>query len=172
MLPMHQLPPAADEACGHDRRDFLRTVGAALGALAAIGLVPGGAHAMPLRFLTAPARRAGTEVAYPVPTADGVTIDKANGVMLARTAGRVIAFNLTCPHQNTALKWNADVGEFQCPKHKSKYRADGTFISGRATRNVDRLGIRRAGAEVVVDLDVLFEQDKDPAAWEAAFVTA
>ena len=166
---MHPLD-AEGTTCSHDRRDFLQTIGAALAALAAIGLVPGAAQAMPLRSPTTAARRTRNEVAYPIPAADGVTIDKTNGVMLARVAGRVIAFNLACPHQNTALKWKADASEFQCPKHKSKYRPDGVFISGRATRNVDRLGIRKAGGEVMVDLDVLFEQDKQAAAWDAAFV--
>ena len=60
---------------------------------------------------------------------------------------------------------------FQCPKHKSKYQPDGEFISGRATRGMDRFSIRRAGETVVVDLAVLHKQDTDAAGWNAALVT-
>ena len=102
---------------------------------------------------------------------DGATIDKKEQVILVRFQGVVYAFNLSCPHQNTALKWDAADQRFQCPKHKSKYQPDGTFISGRATRGMDRLAIRRDGETVVVNVDVMFEQDKDPAGWTAARVT-
>jgi Rieske Fe-S protein len=109
-------------------------------------------------------------VRYPIPTADGATIDTDQQVILVRFKGVVYAFALSCPHQNTALKWLAEEGRFQCPKHKSKYQPDGTFISGRATRNMDRLPLRRDGASVVVDVDHVFESDKDPKEWAGALV--
>ena len=59
---------------------------------------------------------------------------------------------------------------FQCPKHKSKYQPDGTFISGRATRNIDRHPIKREGHKLVVDVETMIRSDKDPAAWGAAVV--
>jgi Rieske Fe-S protein len=68
------------------------------------------------------------------------------------------------------LKWKAKDSRFQCPKHKSKYEPDGTFISGRATRGMDRFGLRRSGAEIVVDLSKVYQEDKDKAAWDAAAV--
>jgi Rieske Fe-S protein len=80
------------------------------------------------------------------------------------------AFRLACPHQRTALKWKAKDGRFQCPKHKSKYQPDGTFISGRATRGMDRHAVRRNGNEVVVDLSKVYLQDKDGGGWTAAVV--
>ena len=107
---------------------------------------------------------------YPIPATDGVTIDDKNEVILVRWQSQIYAFNLSCPHQNTALKWLAADGRFQCPKHKSRYQPDGTFISGRATRNMDRLPIKRDGSSVVVDVDHAFESDKDQAAWRAATV--
>jgi Rieske Fe-S protein len=91
-------------------------------------------------------------------------------VILARAAGKVYAFSLACPHQNTALRWDATDHEFLCPKHKSHYRADGTFIEGRATRNMDRLPIRRVGDELIVEVDKLYQQDENQAEWSAAFV--
>jgi Rieske Fe-S protein len=109
---------------------------------------------------------------YAVPAADGVQIDRDNSVIVARAAGKVYAFSLSCPHRNTALRWNADDHQFQCPKHKSRYQPDGTFIDGRATRNMDRLALRRAGAELIVDIDKLYQEDENPREWAAAFVPA
>ena len=46
----------------------------------------------------------------------------------------------------------------------------GTFITGRATRNMDRLPIRLEGKNVLVDADHVFESDKDGAAWAKATI--
>ena len=152
------------------RRDFLvDALRASAAALAAIGMAPAEADAMPLRWISAIASR-GAERSYPAPATDGVQIDKPNEVILARTGKSVYAFALACPHQNTALRWDAGGNRFQCPKHKSRYREDGAFIEGRATRNMDRLAIRRDGATLVVGLDALIQQDEQPAEWEKAFV--
>ena len=80
-----------------------------------------------------------TQKTFPLPAADGVTIDKKTSVILVRFQGKVMAFNLACPHENTALRWKPAVGRFECTKHDSKYSPDGTYIGGRATRNMDRL---------------------------------
>ncbi len=152
-------------ACG--RRDFLQQ-GAALLALTLF--FGRDAAAMPVR-MGAALRRDGATVTYPIPAADGVTIDRDQDVILARSGNRVIAFSLICPHQNTALRWQEKAGEFQCPKHKSRYRTDGTFIAGRATRAMDRFAITRAGETVVVDVDRVFEADAQAADWAAAVVT-
>jgi nitrite reductase/ring-hydroxylating ferredoxin subunit len=146
------------------RRDFLR---AAVTATVLAGLGSLG----PVQSLVAMEPRAarGT-VKYPLPTADGVSIDTANEVILCRNGGEVYAFALSCPHQNTALRTLPKNGGFQCPRHKSKYQPNGTFISGRATRNMDRLHVSRDGAFIVVDPDIAYESDSDPAKWAAAVV--
>jgi nitrite reductase/ring-hydroxylating ferredoxin subunit len=169
--------PADCTNCALDpeRRAFLRSLSTALASLALLGLLPRDADAGSLRAMTAlPAapRDRRDEKRYPMPAADGVSIDKDNEVIVARAGGKVYAFALACPHQNTALRWNADDHQFQCPKHKSRYRDDGTFIEGRATRNMDRLAVRREGATLVVDVDALIQQDEHPAEWSAAFVPA
>ena len=153
------------------RRDFLLdALRAGAMAMAAIGLAPGGADAMPLRLVTALASR-GEEHSYPVPALDGVQIDKSNEVILARSGKSVYAFSLSCPHQNTALKWDAAANRFQCPKHKSRYQPDGTFIEGRATRGMDRYAVKLVGTTIVVDIDKLYQEDTDLAAWQHAVVT-
>lgn len=143
---------------------------AALAAMVGVELWPGGAAAVPvIEAAAAPAGPA--EGAFPLPAADGVTIDRATQVILVRFQGRAYAFNLACPHENTALRWKERDGRFQCPRHESKYLPDGTFVSGRATRNMDRLAIRRDGDRLVVNLDRLYRSDQQPQEWGAAAVS-
>lgn len=154
------------------RREFLfDALRAGAAALAMIGLASDSASAMPLRWISSEAAL-GQMRSYPMPAADGVQIDKDNEVILARAGKAVYAFALSCPHQNTALKWDAGAGRFQCPKHKSRYRPDGTFIEGRATRSMDRYAVKLAGSSIVVDLDTVYQEDTDKAAWTAAYVPA
>ena len=144
------------ESCPlHNRRDFLREA-----FLGVVAVSFGSAFAI-----------SGSEITYPIPPADGAMIDKDNQLILARYRQKVYAFNLSCPHQNTALRWYPDDGQFQCPKHHSRYRPDGVFISGRATRSMDRLGIRRDGANVIVDVNKFYREDQNPTEWAAAIVT-
>lgn len=152
------------DACG--RRTFLRGSAAMLAMSAFFGR---DVAALPIETTTALAQ-SGANVTYPIPSADGVTIDRDQDVILVRSAGQVIAFSLTCPHQNTALRWQAGAGEFQCPKHKSRYKPDGLFIAGRATRAMDRFAISRTGETVVVDVDRLFRSDEQSAEWATAVV--
>ncbi len=151
------------------RREFLRDgLVAVAGVMASLGLART-ASALPVSVTTA-LHRFGNQRTYAIPAADGVQIDKDNSVILARWQNAVYAFNLSCPHQNTALRWNDDAKRFQCPKHHSQYQPDGVFIEGRATRGMDRLAIKRDGSSVVVDLDSMFQQDEDPNGWAAAVV--
>jgi len=109
-------------------------------------------------------------LSYAIPPNDVVQIDKENDIILVRWQNNVYAFNLACPHQNTALRWNEAAKEFQCPKHKSKYTPVGGFISGRASRGMDRFAIQRQGPNVVIDVDKMYEEDENEAEWKAAFV--
>lgn len=149
------------------RREFLRDMVFAIAALAGAGAMAGATPVRPLSIVS----RDGELATYPLPSADGVYIDKQNEVIIARVASDIFAFELACPHQNTALRWNGSAHRFQCPKHHSQYGPDGTFIEGRATRSMDRFAVRREGGNLVVDLDQLFEQGKDAANWKAALIT-
>jgi len=145
------IAPAADAI---ERRDFLRDLVARFGVAVffASGIGP----------------RA--DKSYAIPAADAVVIDKDESVIIARFGARVFAFSLACPHQNTALRWDAGNKRFQCPKHRSRYQPDGVFIEGRATRGLDRFAVRSDGSSIVVNLDVLYHEDKNPTEWAAAFV--
>jgi Rieske Fe-S protein len=151
------------------RRQFLRDAGVAAAAALAVISAPTRLLAEPLRLIAAKATN-GTTRSYPIPAADGVSIDKENEVILVRWKSAIYAFALSCPHQNTALRWQEQDKQFQCPKHHSKYRPDGTFIEGRATRGMDRYAVSTATTGVVVDLDRIYEQDADESQWAGAVI--
>jgi nitrite reductase/ring-hydroxylating ferredoxin subunit len=152
----------------NSRRKFIRDV---LVGAAGVLLAPSLARAstMVLGTTTAISSKDNLKT-YAIPDADSVQIDHDADVILVRWENAVYAFNLSCPHQNTALRWVDAAKKFQCPKHKSQYRPTGEFITGRATRGMDRLDIKREGNNVVVNLDVMHKQDKDAAGWAAAEV--
>jgi nitrite reductase/ring-hydroxylating ferredoxin subunit len=138
-----------------ERREFLRNAGAL-----ALGLL---SLSLPIRSVSAKVLTSAVggrkTLSYPVPAADGVDMNE------------VFAFSLGCPHQNVSLRWNETDMRFQCPKHHSQYQPSGEFITGRATRNMDRLAIRRDAANnIVVDPDTLYKSDEDEAQWKNAVV--
>ena len=150
-----------------ERREFLRN--AAAFAVAAISL------GLPIRSVSAKVMSSAIggrkTLSYPLPAVDGADIDRDNEVILVRYKNEVFAFSLGCPHQNVALRWNETDMRFQCPKHHSQYQPSGEFITGRATRNMDRLSIRRdAATNIIVDPDTLYQSDEDEAQWKAAVV--
>ena len=154
------------------RRHFLRdSFLAVAGALVAVGMPGAAAFAMPLE-VAEPMRSKGNQHTYAVPAADGAVVDKANEVIVVRWQDSVYAFALSCPHQNTALKWDERDHGFQCPKHHSRFQATGTYIegSGRATRAMDRFAVAHDGAGIRVDLDKLYQEDQDNAQWAAAVI--
>src|SRR4029079_15195930 len=170
---MHQNNEHDCNACPiapSTRRDFVRDAAAlgVAGVLATLG-ISRSAAALPVSMTEALSRSRDT-LNYAIPAKDGVQIDKDNEVILVRWQNNVYAFNLSCPHQHTQLRWNDAVKEFQCPKHKSKYTPVGSFISGRAMRGMDRFAIQRQGANVVIDVDKMYEEDENEAEWKAAFV--
>jgi len=165
--------PGCDGGCGavsaiaaHERRTFLwRVIGCAagaltLGCLASLEVVASESGSPPQ----------GTERRYPLPDVDGVTIDQPSAVMLVRYQGKVMALALACPHQRAAVRWLPNEQRFQCSKHDSKYQPNGTYTSGRATRNLDRFPIHRDGQSVVIDVSRIYKSDQDGAGWASAAV--
>jgi nitrite reductase/ring-hydroxylating ferredoxin subunit len=154
-----------------DRRVFLRL--AALGALGAVGALASGGIPAELGATVRtvrPLRTSPRELAYPVPDADGVSVDESAEVILVRWQNRAYAFSTSCPHKGATLRWRAAEGRVFCPKHKARFHPDGAHASGRRTRALDRYDIARRGATLVVSLDALHRADRDAAAWERAWV--
>jgi len=146
------------------RRDFIGGT-AALIVWGVMG--DGDAAAAPVSEI-ASVGSSGDTASYPFPDKDGVSIDKREQVIVVRYHGKVMAFPMSCPHENTALRWRQGDLRFQCPKHESKYTPDGTFTSGRATRNMDRFSIKRDGNSLIVEMTKYFQSDKQPAEWASA----
>lgn len=143
------------EGCESGRRAFIRNT-----VVAAFGLIA-------INWIDAAARTGGT-VSYAIPATDGAQIDRINEVILVRWHDEAYAFALACPHRKTALRWEPANTRFQCPKHHSKYQPDGTFISGKATRNMDRYPIKREGDALVVDVTAKIKSDVDGTSWHNA----
>ena len=168
---------ATGEECGAcpvaSRREFLRGAAVAVAGIAATLGFARTASALPEHFQIRATRalsRIGDQLSYPIPSADGAQIDRDQQVILVRWQNAVFAFNLSCPHQHTALRWDDADHRFQCPKHHSQYQPDGEFISGRATRGMDRFSVTRDGAKIVVNVNAMYKQDEDPAGWNAAVI--
>lgn len=165
----------AAAACGgcagaRSRRQAIGQISSALlAAMAGVALRPGTAAAVPV-VEGAGAEAGSGELAYSMPATDGVTIDRQQQVIVVCFQQKVYAFNLACPHENTALRWRKRDGRFQCPRHESQYGPDGTFIKGRATRNMDRFAVRRSGNILIVDVNHLFHSDEQSGQWSAAAV--
>jgi Rieske Fe-S protein len=157
--------------CDHDeaRRQFLQAGGCFALALVAAGMLPRELLAQPIQPISGTG--VGQDRTYPIPAGDSVNIDHVEQVIVVRNQNHVFAFNLSCPHQNAAVRWVDNAHRFQCTKHDSQYQPDGVYTSGRATRNMDRLPIRRNGASVIVSLDRMIQSDTDAAGWAAAVVT-
>ena len=147
------------------RREFLREGGCGLFTFAALGLtIDAGA----LSITTIDGEGTQSERTYPIPPGDGVNIDRSAQVILVRYQNKMFAMALACPHENAAVRWLAKDQRFQCTRHDSQYTPQGSYVSGRATRNLDRFPIRRAGDTVVVTVDRVFHSDHEPDAWNAA----
>jgi len=160
--------PTLDACALQDRRDFVRHGLMAVGALMAMGAVPERLAALERGVATG--LRLGEELRYPVPTADGATIDRANNLIIARFNGEAIAFVLECPHRGENVRWQANNNRFFCPKHESTFEPNGARIQGKAERGMDRYAIRREGDELVVTTTEKV-RSTNAEAWAAAKVS-
>jgi Rieske Fe-S protein len=157
-----------DCALATDRRSFLRDGLVAVAALTAVAGAAAPLHAFTLESIVGSLGEDGEIVTYPVPVADGATIDKAHRLILVRYQGMVHAFSLECPHKGTMLTWEPQNARFFCPKHKSTFKPEGTRIQGKAPRSLDRYAVRIADGKVLVDKGVEFDSTKDGAGWASA----
>lgn len=169
-------PVLRDDSCGEcpiatSRRAFLRDVGVT--AAAAVAAVAFNRPALAFAESVAEIEPIGSrlmERSYAIPRSDGVSVDVRSEVILARWENRVYAFSLKCPHKGAKLEWRASEQRVFCPRHKARFLADGSHVSGRGKRDLDRYQVRRQGSSVAVNLDRMYRQDKDAAAWAAAVV--
>lgn len=150
------------------RREFLHHTSTCLAlALGVLGLGPE-LSALPRAEVESTTQ--GSEKRYPMPSADGVSIDAASQIIVVRYQAQVFALALACPHEHAAVKWVASAGRFQCSKHNSRYEPTGRYVTGRSTRNLDRFPVRLDGTSVVVDASKVWQADTNPTEWAAAAI--
>lgn len=171
----HRSESSLCESCsgcgraGTSRRRFLGVAAAGFGLLGLLGL-SSDALGLPIVTTSADPSSRMDEKRYPIPSGDSVNIDHAESLIVVRLQNRIYVFNLACPHQQAAVRWLPADNRFQCTKHDSKYTPQGVYMSGRATRNLDRFPIKLEGTQIVVDLDHMIQSDKDPSGWAAATI--
>jgi nitrite reductase/ring-hydroxylating ferredoxin subunit len=152
------------------RREILAgTAGCLAGLIAsALGISKAEAAALPVRFHDGDSGAG--EIRYPIPPGDSVSVDQRTQVIVVRYQSRVYAMSLVCPHENASVRWLPKEGHFECTKHHSRYTPEGTFITGRATRNLDRFPVHRENDQIVVTTDGVFRSDQNASGWGSAMV--
>src|SRR5437762_7973416 len=118
-----QVPSCQDGACTMERssrREFLQSAGCFGMSVALLGLASTEASALPVSLMEG--TQTGNGRRYPIPPTDGVNVDRAAQLIVARFNSHVYVFALSCPHQNNAVKWLPKDHRFQCTKHDSQYQ--------------------------------------------------
>lgn len=69
-----------------------------------------------------------------------VTTEEHNVFVLPAQGNQVLS--AICPHEGCEVAWEQNTNRFSCPCHESYFAADGSRISGPATRGLDPLPMR------------------------------
>jgi cytochrome b6-f complex iron-sulfur subunit len=73
--------------------------------------------------------------------------------LVRRAAGdEIIAFDPRCTHGLCAYNWEPDSGQFFCQCHDGQFALDGSVVSGKPTRPLDRFPARVTGGAIEVDV--------------------
>ncbi len=86
------------------------------------------------------------------------------GVWIARTGGRLVAFDGVCTHLGCRVSWAREDGRFRCPCHGSSFAVDGANLDGPAPRAMERLAIRIQEGQLVIDRRRRFRKERGE--WE------
>jgi nitrite reductase/ring-hydroxylating ferredoxin subunit len=141
-----------------DRREFVRTLGAAslltaarggLGAAASAPAPPSGGAENPTVI------DAGDLHGFPT---DGVyDAHREDGFFVVRRDGQLFALSSVCTHKGCKVRAQAD-GSYLCKCHNSTFDRDGRVTRGPATRDLPRLAVAVDAAMCLqVDLHQPFE---------------
>jgi Rieske Fe-S protein len=69
-----------------------------------------------------------------------VRVRSSPPVAVAKTAGGLVAFSLSCPHQGTTVVIDSDYTMF-CPNHGAMFTAAGVWTGGQRTSSLFRLPV-------------------------------
>jgi menaquinol-cytochrome c reductase iron-sulfur subunit len=114
------------------RRGFLRFLGKASVFLAFLVQIAAAARAFVPNVLYEPSRR--FKVRKPKDYPQGVTFDPDHRLFVVRAEDDFHVVSAVCTHLGCTVQWKQDKGEFACPCHGSRFRADGSNFAGPAPR--------------------------------------
>jgi cytochrome b6-f complex iron-sulfur subunit len=114
------------------RRGFLRLIGKGSVFLAFLVQIVAAARAFVPNVLYEPSRR--FKVRKPTDYPQGITFDPDHRLFVVRAEDDFHVVSAVCTHLGCTVQWKQDRGEFACPCHGSRFRADGTNFAGPAPR--------------------------------------
>lgn len=123
------------------RREFLYYLGGASMALFAAG-----AGAVVYKFVQVPDLLFDEPAVFEI-SLDILEVDRApvysreSGSFLVKLQNGLIALSQVCPWVSCHLRWVKITNRFECPCHGDMFQLDGTKISGRGSRDMDRITI-------------------------------
>ncbi len=131
----------SNEDAGISRRDFLDEI-----AAAALGVAGLGALVVTVRYLSPnvlfeppTSFRVGTPDEYPV---NSVAYIADQQVYIVRVPQGFFAASAICTHLGCITQWKQEQDLIACPCHGSKFRRDGTVVSGPAPRPLPHYAMR------------------------------
>ena len=118
-----------------DRRRFLRLMGKGSVVLAFLIQIAAAARAFVPNVLYEPSRR--FKLRKPKDYPPGVTFNADRRLFVVRDEDDFHVISSVCTHLGCTVQWRQDVRRFDCPCHGSRFREDGTVISGPAPRPLE-----------------------------------
>lgn len=117
------------------RRGFLRLMGKGSVVLAFLIQIAAAARAFVPNVLYEPLRR--FKLRKPKDYPPGVTFNADRRLFIVRDGDDFHVISSVCTHLGCSVQWRQDERRFDCPCHGSRFREDGTVISGPAPRPLE-----------------------------------
>lgn len=70
---------------------------------------------------------------------------KIGSAWIVNVGGNLTAYSTVCPHLGCAVDFDATVGKFKCPCHRSAFGQDGQIEDGPSPRPLDTLEVEQEG---------------------------
>jgi len=117
------------------RRGFLRLIGKGSVVLAFLIQIAAAARDFVPNVLYEPLRR--FKLRKPKDYPPGVTFNADRRLFVVRDGDDFHVISSVCTHLGCSVQWRQDERRFDCPCHGSRFREDGTVISGPAPRPLE-----------------------------------